>query len=180
MAENDPTVKPMGVAQTPGVKAVVGVFDTMEQARSAHQALIDAGRDPEDISLIGRGSPPEYGAEDTKAGQAAVTGATVGAVLGGLAGLALLAVPGVGPLLAAGPIASALTGALAGGAMGGLAGSFAGLGMPTEHARRYEDAVRGGGVVLTANVADADGVRAVESLMTEYGAREVSGYTPGL
>src|SRR5690348_2360080 len=109
---------PQGVAPDMQARTVVGVFERFEQADSALRDLRAAGFREADISLVMRQSgAPELGAGATKADQGTVTGASVGAVLGGIAGLAALAIPGIGPILAAGPIAAAV-GALTGGALG--------------------------------------------------------------
>src|SRR6266516_495687 len=104
---DDPGKGPEGIVPDLGARTVVGVFDRFEQADAAAKDLRAAGYRETDISLVMQqpGSAPEIGAGATKADQGTATGATVGAILGGVAGLATLAIPGIGPLLAAGPIA---------------------------------------------------------------------------
>ena len=136
----------------------------------------------DNISVLSQGdaAAPPLGAGETKAATGTAVGAAAGAVLGGIAGLAALAIPGVGPLIAAGPIVAALSGATTGGAMGALAGSFAGLGVPSEHAEKYEEAIRGGGAFISVKTADtAAGDRAAEVLRS-HGADRVSAYQPAL
>jgi uncharacterized membrane protein len=155
---------------------VVGVFDIYDQAMRAERDLEAAGFPREDFSVVMKreGSAPHLGAEQTHAAQGTAAGAAVGAAAGAAAGLALLAIPGLGPLLAIGPIATAITAALSGAGIGGLAGSFVGLGVPTDHAKAYEEAVRAGGVVLAVRVQTPDEAdRALQSLRA-HGAREVN------
>ena len=144
-------------------------------------ALEASGYPREDISLVmqERGSAPEIGAEATHADTGIATGVGAGAVLGGIAGLAALAIPGVGPLLAAGPLA-ALLGAVSGAALGGLLGSFTGLGIPTEAAKEYEAAVREGGVVVAAKAADADNEKRITDVLQQHGPRTGHSYTQAL
>jgi hypothetical protein len=172
---------PQGIAPDMQARTVVGVFERFEQAAAAQHALLAAGFRDADISLVMQqsGSAPELGADDTKASQGTVTGASVGAVLGGVAGLAALAIPGIGPILAAGPIAAAV-GALTGGALGGLIGSFSGLGIPTENAKEYDAAVRSGGVVLAVRVADHARDDYVSQLLKQHGAGNTASYTQAL
>jgi hypothetical protein len=184
VATEDPTAGrgPGGVVPNLEARTAVGVFDRSEQAAAAARALPAQGFPAGDVSLVHR-SPeqaPQVGAEETKAGTGAVAGASAGAVLGGLAGLLALAIPGIGPLVAAGPIAAALSGALAGGALGGLVGSFAGLGIPTDHAQAYEAAVRAGAAVVAVKTPDQAAADRACAVMREHGAREVSSYTPAL
>jgi tetrahydromethanopterin S-methyltransferase subunit C len=101
-------------------------------------------------------------------------------VLGGIAALAALAIPGIGPLLAAGPIATVISGALVGGTLGGLVGSFTGLGIPTERAQEYEATVRKGGIVVAINVPDRSADDQVTGLLRHHGAREIASYTQAL
>jgi hypothetical protein len=159
----------------------VGVFERGEQAQAALDDLEQAGFPRDDISLVLQqpGSPAEVGAGQTKADQGMATGASAGAVLGGLAGLAALAIPGIGPLLAAGPIAAAL-GAMGGDALGGLVGSFTGLGIPTEQAKQFEDAVRAGGVVVAAKVADREEEQRASRILEQHRPRNIGSYTQAL
>src|SRR5262245_2545860 len=178
---DNPGKGPQGIAPDLQARTVVGIFDRAEDAESALRDLRAAGFADADISLVmqPRGTAPERGAGETKAEQGTVTGASVGAVLGGVAGLAALAIPGIGPLLAAGPIAAAL-GALTGGALGGLVGSFSGLGIPTEHAKSYDAAVRAGGVVLAVRVPDRAVDERASRVLDQHGARERASYSEAL
>jgi uncharacterized membrane protein len=156
----------------------VGVFGQLGQAEEAARRLQEAGFDHQDISLVSKrpGEAPTVEAGETHADKGTVAGTAVGAILGGAIGLAAFAIPGIGPLIAAGPIVGAITGALSGGGVGALVGSFVGLGIPTDHAKQYEEAVRAGGVVLAVrahNSATAD--RALQ-VLRGAGAREVTSY----
>ena len=179
---DDPGRGPLGATPNLQARTVIGVFDRPDSADAAITELRRAGYEPGDISVVrqGEGSAPQYSADETKAGTGAAAGASAGALIGGALGLAALAIPGVGPLLAAGPIAAALTGAVTGGALGALAGSFAGLGVPTEQARQYESVVRQGGLVIAVKVTDANAADRVVQLLEGAGARDAKSYQPAL
>ena len=179
---DDPGKGPDGIVPDLVARVVVGIFDRLEQADAAVREVHRAGYAAEEVSLVLQppGTPPEVGTGATKAEQGAVVGASAGTVLGGIAALAALAIPGVGPLLAAGPIAAVISGALVGGTLGGLVGSFTGLGIPTERAQEYEATVRKGGIVVVINVPDRSADDQVTSLLRRHGAREVASYTQAL
>jgi uncharacterized protein (TIGR02271 family) len=160
------------MTMTAASKTIVALYDNFPEARQAIQDLEGAGIPHDDISLVAKDGGAEQdpsGAttaaadktETTHASTGAGTGATIGTVLGGgaglLAGLGLLAIPGIGPVVAAGPLIAALSGAGVGAAAGGLLGSLTGLGVPAEDAHTYAEGVRRGGALLT--------VRADESTM---------------
>lgn len=172
---------PQGIAPNLEARTVVGVFDDRGHAQAAASDLKSAGFRSDDISVVMRqqGAVPERGAGETKAEEGTVVGASVGAVLGGIAGLAALAIPGIGPILAAGPIAAAL-GALTGGALGGLIGSFSGLGIPTEHAKRYDAAVRDGGVVIAVRAENNSAAERASHILAQHGVREEASYVQEL
>jgi hypothetical protein len=152
------------------MRTVVGLYDQFEEAQQAAQSLVNAGFDRESISVVMRDSHGEYARHipggpvgddmqktDTIAGGAAA-GAGIGAAMGGLAGLLVglgaLAIPGIGPVIAAGPLAAALAGAGIGAAAGGLLGALTGLGIPEEHAQVYMEGVKRGGTLVLASVQD--------------------------
>lgn len=178
---DDPGRGQDGVLPNLQSRIVIGVFAQPDQAQTVVRELESAGYPTKDISLVMQqpGSAPEVDTGATKADQGMLTGVSAGAVLGGIAGLAALAIPGVGPLLAAGPLA-ALLGALSGAALGGLVGSFTGLGIPTQQAEEYEQAVREGGVVVAVKAADRDAEAQVQSLMQGHAPRTVHSYTQAL
>lgn len=143
------------------MRTVTGLFDTYEHATSAVHALKDAGINSADISFIAN-SPKDV--EDIDAiGEGATTGAELGAVLGGagglLAGLGLLAIPGLGPVVASGWLFAAAMGAMAGAgvgaATGGIVGSLTHAGVPEADAHVYAEGVRRGGALVTARVDEA-------------------------
>ena len=142
------------------MRTVTGLFDTYEHATSAVHALKDAGIKSADISFIAN-SPDDI--EETDAiGEGATTGAELGAVLGGagglLAGLGLLAIPGLGPVIASGWLFAAAMGAVAGAgvgaATGGIVGALTGVGVPEADAHVYAEGIRRGGALVTARVDD--------------------------
>ncbi|MRG57965.1 hypothetical protein GF108_20575 [Phyllobacterium sp. SYP-B3895] len=147
---------------------VTGLFDDYDDARAAVNALEDAGVASSDISIVRRGGA---GDGESNAGEGAAAGAGVGAVVGGagglLAGLGMLAIPGVGPVVAAGWLAAtaagAAAGAVAGGAAGGIIGSMTGAGVSEEDAHVYAEGVRRGGTLVTvqAEESQTDLVRSI-------------------
>ncbi|WP_433945295.1 general stress protein [Paenibacillus sp. SN-8-1] len=160
---------------------IVGVFQTEDEATSAIQELKDQGFGAEDISIVAKDRRhvssinKETG---TKSPEGIATGAAAGGVLGGvtglLAGLGALAIPGIGPILAAGPIGAALTGAALGAGAGGLAGGLIGLGVPEEQAHEYDARVNEGRilVIIEAEPYQMNGIYQVfrdnNSLNSEY------------
>ena len=114
----------------------------------------------------------------TKAPEGAAAGAGSGAVLGGalgwLAGIGALAIPGVGPFVAAGPIAAALSGAAVGGALGGITGALIGMGIPEYEAKRYEGKVLEGSVLISVHTVDAAQARLAEEVFKEEGAQDIA------
>ena len=154
-------------------QTVTALYDTYDSAVSAVNALEAAGIPHSDISIVSnnvdnryRKDRPTEVAED--AGKGAGVGAAVGGVGGLLTGLGLLAIPGVGPVVAAGwlvsTVAGAVTGAVVGGAAGGLVGALTGAGVPERDAQFYAEGVRRGGTLVTARVDDARSATAREIL----------------
>ncbi|ATU91444.1 general stress protein [Phyllobacterium zundukense] len=140
------------------MRTVTGLYDNYDDARTVVNALEDAGISSDDISLVRRGDDTD----ESYAGEGAATGAGIGAVAGGtgglLAGLGLLAIPGVGPVVAAGwlvaTVAGAAAGALAGGAAGGIIGSLTSAGVDEDTAHVYAEGVRRGSTLVSARVED--------------------------
>ena len=165
----------------PGHKATFGIFDSKPSVEGAVEMLKNAGFRSSDISVL---MPTQESTKDfaheksTKAPEGATTGATTGMVLGGglgwLAGIGSLAIPGVGPLIAAGPIVAALAGAGIGGAVGGIAGSLIGMGIPEYEAKRYEGFVKDGGILLSVHVDDSDWAKKAKDILEASGARDIS------
>src|SRR6185437_5390857 len=139
-------------------KAVFGIAKTENQAVNIANQLVSAGFSENDISVL---FPDKAGTRDfahekhTKAPEGAATGAGTGVVLGGalgwLAGIGALAIPGVGPFIAAGPIMAALSGAAVGGAVGGITGALIGMGIPELEAKRYEGKIKQGNILLSVH-----------------------------
>lgn len=140
-------------------KNVVGVYKSEQEAIIAIEDLVKQGYDKQDICVIGKDlKNVNYIADETGtvAEETAATGALAGGTLGGLTGLLVgvgaLAIPGVGPIIAAGPIASSLIGAVAGAGLGGLTGALIAIGIPDEEAEYYGNSVKEGKIlVLTKN-----------------------------
>ena len=161
---------------------VVAVFDDRDDAQDAINALRDAGFMADDISILARDRDVAGRLADdtgTEAAAGAATGALAGGLLGGVAGwligIGALAIPGIGPIIAAGPIAAALGGAALGAAGGGIIGALTGAGVPEDEARYYEDEFRRGGIVVTLQARGRyDEARRI---LQEYGGREASGST---
>lgn len=142
------------------MRTITGLFDTRDQADSAVRALRDAGISSNDISLVANNADGSYNTDDDGAMEGAGTGAGVGAAVGGagglLAGLGMLAIPGIGPVVAGGWLLAtaigAATGAVVGGAAGGLIGALTDAGVDERDAHVYAEGVRRGGVLVTARV----------------------------
>lgn len=143
-------------------KAVFCIAKSEEQATNIVNQLKEAGFANDDVSVL---LPDRAGSRDfahehhTKAPEGAATGAIAGGVMAGvlgwLVGIGSLAIPGVGPLIAAGPILAALSGAAAGGAVGGLAGGLVGLGIPEYEAKQYEGKVKNGNILISVHTEDS-------------------------
>ena len=163
------------------VKTVIGVFDSKEQAEKAVSQMRNSGFDTNEISIVAKGAKGEAGRGgngddddgDGNLGMDTVAdGTTTGGVLGGLAGLALgagaLAVPGLGPIIAAGPIAGLISGA----ATGGVAGGLIDWGIPEERGRYYEGEVKKGRILAVVR-AHEQKVGNAATIMRKNGAKDV-------
>ncbi|HVY80033.1 MAG TPA: hypothetical protein VG994_03550 [Steroidobacteraceae bacterium] len=162
-------------------KAVFGIYAAPAQAETAFNELLKAGFTSDDVSVLlpdRAGARPLVHEKETKAPEGTATGVTTGGVIGGalgvLVGLGTLAIPGIGPLLAAGPIVAGLAGLGAGGAVGGLIGALVGLGIPEYEAKRYEGRVRQGGVLLSVHCETAGEVLRAKEVLTGSGASDVA------
>ena len=161
--------------------AVFGIYTTTNQAEAAVNQLMSQGFLGDDISVLmeDSNSSRQFAHEkNTKVPEGTATGATAGGVIGGtlglLAGLGALAIPGVGPLIAAGPIMGALSGAAVGGATGGLIGGLVGLGIPEYEAKQYEDKVRAGNILISVHTEDAKSRSRAKDIMQTAGAKDIS------
>lgn len=164
--------------------AVFGIYRDASQAEASVDTLLRAGFSSSDISVLlpDRRSTRDFALhKETKAPEGAATGVTAGGIIGGtlgvLAGIGTLAIPGIGPLIAAGPIVAGLAGLGAGGALGGIVGALAGLGIPEFEARRYEGRVRDGGVLLSVHCETAGEVQRAKEVLTETGAEDIAAAT---
>jgi hypothetical protein len=162
-------------------KAVFGIYQDKLHVEEAVDSLVKSGFRTEDISVL---IPQNIGTKDlayekhTKAPEGAAAGGTTGAVivgvLGLLAGIGVIAIPGLGPLIAAGPIVAVLTGVGAGGVLGGIIGALAGMEIPEYEAKRYEGLVRQGHVLLSVHCDDSDWVKRAKQLLASTGALHIS------
>jgi hypothetical protein len=161
--------------------SVFGIYTSYANVENAVDALKAAGFSNRDISVL---FPESAGTKDfavakaTKAPEGATTGAGTGAVVGGalgwLLGIGALAIPGLGPFIAAGPIMAALAGAGVGGTVGGLAGALVGMGIPEYEAKRYEGRVKDGGILLSVHSDSSDWTKRAKEILTSTGAQDVS------
>ena len=161
--------------------AAFGIYKSRAQAEQAVDTLSQAGFSNADISVLlpDQQSSKEFAHEkNTKAPEGATTGAASGGALGGtlglLAGIGALAIPGVGPLIAAGPIVGALAGMGVGGAVGGLVGALIGMGIPEYEAKRYEGRVKDGGILLSVHCESSEEVSRAKDILKQTGAEDVA------
>jgi hypothetical protein len=162
--------------------AVFGIYSTRNGVETATDAFVAAGFPAADISVLipeSLGGPKEMKTEKaTKAPEGTTTGvvsgATVGGVLGLLAGIGALAIPGVGPLIAAGPIMAALAGMGVGGAVGGVAGALVGMGIPEYEAKRYEGRLQKGGILFSVHCDTSEEITRAKEIMERTGAEDIS------
>jgi hypothetical protein len=161
--------------------AAFGIYRDQITVETAVDALKAAGYRNTDISVLfpeNRGTKDFAHEKHTKAPEGATTGAGTGVVVGGalgwLAGIGALAIPGLGPFIAAGPIMAALAGAGAGGTVGGIVGALVGMGIPEYEAKRYEGRVKGGGILLSVHCDDSEWTKKAKQILEETGAEDVS------
>ncbi|HEV2693856.1 MAG TPA: hypothetical protein VG347_13265 [Verrucomicrobiae bacterium] len=161
--------------------SVICIAKTENQAINIANQLKAANFSNNDISVL---FPDKAGTKDfaheqhTKAPEGAATGTVSGGVLGGalgwLAGIGALAIPGVGPFIAAGPIMAALGGAAIGGAVGGIAGALIGLGIPEYEAKRYEGKVKDGNILISVHTENSDEIKRAKEIFKNAGAEDIS------
>ena len=161
--------------------AVFAIYPTSASAESAVDRLVAAGFSEQDVSVLMSDvdATREFAHEkSTKAPEGTAAGVTAGGVLGGvlglLAGVGALAIPGVGPLIAAGPIMGALAGLGVGGAVGGLVGALVGLGIPEYEAKRYEGRVKDGGVLLSVHCNTSEEVTGAKKILEATGGEDIA------
>jgi len=161
--------------------AVFGIYRDTVALSAGLERLRSAGFRSTDVSVL---MPENLGTKDfvhkkeTKAPEGATTGAVSGAVIGGtlgwLAGIGALAIPGLGPFIAAGPIMGLLAGVGAGGAVGGVAGALIGMGVPEYEAKRYEGRVKAGGILLSAHCDSSEWVKRAKTILEQTGAEDIA------
>jgi len=162
--------------------AVFGIYSTRAAVENAADSLVKAGFPTSDISVLlpeSVGGPKEMGTEKaTKAPEGAAAGVTTGGVIGGtlglLAGIGLLAIPGLGPFIAAGPIMAGLAGLGVGGALGGVTGALIGMGIPEFEAKRYEGRLQKGGILLSVHCDTSDEIKRAKQVMERTGGEDIS------
>jgi hypothetical protein len=161
--------------------AVFGIYASGQHAERAVDSLIAAGFASPAISVLmpDSASTKEFAHEkDTKAPEGTTVGVTTGGAIGGtlgvLAGIGALAIPGVGPFIAAGPIMAGLAGLGVGGAVGGLVGALVGMGIPEYEAKRYEGRVKGGGTLLSVHCDTSEQISRAKELLKSTGAEDVA------
>jgi len=161
--------------------SVFGIVKSHSQAEQVVEGLQDSGFPVSEISVL---LPDKEGKHDighvkaTKAPEGATTGATTGGVTGGvlglLAGIGALAIPGVGPFIAAGPIMAALSGAAIGATTGGLVGALVGMGIPEVEAKRYEGKLKSGNYLIAVHVRDGEEKDRAKEIFKSAGAEDIS------
>jgi len=161
--------------------AVFGIYSNRIAVEDAVDRLKAAGYRNTDISVLfaeNLGTKDFAHEKGTKAPEGAAAGAGSGAVIGGalgwLAGIGALAIPGLGPFIAAGPIMAALSGVGVGGAIGGLTGALIGAGMPEYEAKRYEGRIKSGGILLSVHCDNAEWAKRAKKILEDTGAQDVA------
>jgi hypothetical protein len=162
-------------------RAVLGIYPNYSSVENAVEVLKEAGFRNGDISVL---FPERAGSKDfahdkgTRVPEGAATGAGTGALLGGalgwLVGIGTLAIPGLGPFIAAGPIMAALAGMGVGGAVGGITGALIGLGIPERQANHYEVRVKEGGILLSVHSDNADWAKRAKGILERTDAQDIS------
>jgi hypothetical protein len=161
--------------------AVFGIYPNQASAEAAVETLRNSGFRNTDISVL---FPDNEGTKDlaiekeTKAPEGATTGGISGGIIGGalgwLAGIGALAIPGIGPFIAAGPIVAMLSGVGVGGALGGFIGALTGFGIPEYEAKRFEGRIRKGGILLSVHCDNTDWTKRAKTLLEQTGAEDIS------
>lgn len=161
--------------------SIFGIYTNYASVESGVDGLKAAGFSNRDISVL---FPESAGTKDfavakaTKAPEGATAGAGTGAVVGGamgwLLGIGALAIPGLGPFIAAGPIMAALAGAGVGGTVGGITGALVGMGIPEYEAKRYEGRVKDGGILLSVHSDSSDWTKRAKEILEATGAQDIS------
>src|SRR5215210_2652088 len=181
MTMTNPSNTPAATGHT-----VVGAFDGPNHAEQALNELKSVGFSPEQVSVVAKDTGEARtmvegsdmaGAETTGAGTGALLGGIGGGILGWLVGIGALAIPGIGPVVAAGALATTLGGAAVGAVTGGLIGALVGAGVPEEHARGYEEHVRGGRILFTVYAPTDRHAEQAAEIFELSGATDVQTYS---
>lgn len=161
--------------------AVFGIYPSLTSVEIGVDELKSVGFRNTDISVL---FPESAGTRDfaheknTKAPEGAAAGGGTGVVIGGalgwLVGIGALAIPGIGPFIAAGPIMAALAGAGVGGTVGGIAGALIGMGIPEYEAKRYEGQVKDGGILLSVHSDSSDWTKRAKEILKRTGAQDIA------
>jgi hypothetical protein len=161
-------------------KSVMCIVETQSKAEFIVDQVEQAGFPRSDVSVL---LPSKSGTKDfahehnTKAPEGAVAGVSAGGAVGGtlglLAGIGALAIPGLGPLIAAGPLLAALSGAAAGAAVGGITGALIGMGIPEMEAKRYEGKIKGGNILISVHTNSSDEQKRIEVIFKNNGANDI-------
>ena len=161
--------------------AVYGICRDRSQAEAVVDALLANSFRNEDISALlpeNQGSKDFAHEKNTKAPEGVTTGVAAGGVIGGtlgvLVGIGALAIPGLGPFIAAGPIMAGLAGLGVGGTVGGLIGALVGMGIPEYEAKRYEGRIKEGGILISVHCDDSDWVKRAKEIMKQGGAEDIA------
>jgi conserved domain len=162
-------------------RSALCLVDTEEHAATIVEKLKSAGFSDNDISVLfpDKGSTRDFAhKKETKMPEGATIGASTGGAVGGtiglLAGIGALAIPGLGPFIAAGPIMAALSGGAIGAGVGGLTGALVGLGIPEYEAKRYEGKVKEGGILISVHSENSDETNRAKDIFKEAGAHDIS------
>src|ERR1700677_1805194 len=161
-------------------KSVFCISTSRQQANHIVDELKNANFSNNDISVLfpDKGTTRDFAHEThTKAAEGVATGVSTGGVIGGalgwVAGIGALAIPGVGPFIAAGPIIAALSGVAVGGAVGGIAGGLVGLGIPEIEAKRYEGKIKKGNILISVHTENSEEISRAKEIFTKAGAQDI-------
>ncbi len=161
--------------------AAYGIFSSRATAETTVDRMLASGFRNEDISVLMQdnvGTKDFAHKKETKAPEGTTTGVVAGGAIGGtlglLAGIGALAIPGVGPFIAAGPIMATLAGIGSGGVVGGIIGALVGMGIPEYEAKRYAGRIKEGGILLSVHCDNSDWVKKAKDLLKQNGAEDVS------
>jgi heat induced stress protein YflT len=161
--------------------AVFGIYPSVTEAERAVDTLVNEGFSTDDVSVLlsdSQSSKDFAHEKNTKAPEGTTTGVAAGGAIGGtlglLAGIGALAIPGVGPLIAAGPIMGALAGLGVGGTVGGIVGALVGMGIPEFEAKRYEGRLKAGGVLLSVHAHTSEDLGRAKETLKRTGAADIA------